>query len=220
VNTRIKIDRQKLLRLLDGHPVQFATSVGLLELEHEQTRWRPMRRVAANSAIRQAHRVIGIDPDDLEVWTNGEYEAFLKPLPRDGQPGSRDGMVHLSIKRMDRMPVHNWRHLQQIKNEVVGELREAVELYPSEHRIADTANQTHLWVFPEGEIVPVGFEAGFALTDEQVEQMNANSNKARQEPQQPGLTTGDGMRAHIAQGETDPDAQEIVHSIVSGRAFQ
>lgn len=60
--------------------------------------------------------------------------------------------LHLSIKRIDRMPIKEWRDLQTIKNELVGPEWEAVELYPAESRLVDSANQYHLWIFTgEGE---------------------------------------------------------------------
>ena len=70
-------------------------------------------------------------------------------------------MIWLSIKRIDKESIHDWRELQQIKNEIVGEKNEAIEIYPSEDRIVDTANQYHLWVFKDPTIkVPVGFFDG------------------------------------------------------------
>jgi len=56
-------------------------------------------------------------------------------------------MIHLSIKRLDKEPIHDWRDLQRIKNELVGPENEGVELFPAESRLHDTANQYHLWVF-------------------------------------------------------------------------
>jgi hypothetical protein len=56
-----------------------------------------------------------------------------------------DGGRHLSIKRIDQEPVHDWRDLQRIKNQLLGPDCEAVELYPAEERLVDTANQYHLW---------------------------------------------------------------------------
>ena len=38
-----------------------------------------------------------------------------------------------------------------------GEDREAIEIFPSEKRLVDTANQYHLWVLPEGENMCFGF---------------------------------------------------------------
>ena len=75
-------------------------------------------------------------------------------------------MLHLSIKRRDRQPIHDWRVLQEIKNLIVGPTHEAVELYPSEERLTDTANQYHLWVLAEpGLMFPFGFFDGRNVSD-------------------------------------------------------
>ena len=58
------------------------------------------------------------------------------------------GLFHLSIKRNDREPIHDWRDLQEIKNQLCGRECEAVELYPAESRRVDAANQYHLWCMP------------------------------------------------------------------------
>lgn len=75
-------------------------------------------------------------------------------------------MLHLSIKRIDRNPIHDWRHLQAIKSMIVGPNNEAIEIYPSEDRVVDTANQYHLWVFADEKVVvPVGFNEGLRTYD-------------------------------------------------------
>ena len=86
---------------------------------------------------------------------NALYTVYVHDVPeREGFPR----IIHLSIKRNDREPVHDWRHLQRIKNEIVGPTHEAIELYPSEARLVDTANQYHLWAFAEpGLLFPVGW---------------------------------------------------------------
>ena len=66
--------------------------------------------------------------------------------------------VHLDIRRHDGADCKNWRELQQIKNEIVGPEHEAVELFPAESRLVDTANQYHLWVHVSAEYrFPFGF---------------------------------------------------------------
>lgn len=212
MNVRLKLDRQTVLRLLMGFPVQVPTPLGLLEFECEQNRWQPVKRIAMSRTVQEAHRRIDMDPKDMEVWSNDIYEVFVKPMTPDG----KGGPCHMSVKRYDRTPVHNWRHLQQMKNEIFGEYREAVELYPSEARIADNANQTHLWVMEEGNVLPIGFPAGFTLTEAETERMNANGNKARQEPQQPGLTTGDPIRKARAEGAVPPEQEEAFQRIIDG----
>lgn len=56
----------------------------------------------------------------------------------------------LAIKRADREPIRSWRLLQDIKNAVAGPDRTAIEVYPPESEVTDTANMYHLWVFVEG----------------------------------------------------------------------
>lgn len=76
-------------------------------------------------------------------------------------------MVHLSIKRIDREVIHDWRDLQEIKNALVGPECEGLELYPAESRLVDCANQYHLWVFKQpGRRIPVGFNEGRMVSEE------------------------------------------------------
>ena len=65
-------------------------------------------------------------------------------------------IAHLSIKTHDKQARHDWRDMQRIKNELCGPETEAVELYPAESRVVDTANQYHLFVFRAYK-VPLGF---------------------------------------------------------------
>ena len=61
----------------------------------------------------------------------------------------------LSIKRHDKGAHRDWRDLQRIKNDIVGAEAEAIEIYPAESRLMDTANQTHLFAFHKE--LPIGF---------------------------------------------------------------
>lgn len=216
MNPLVRVSRGGLLRVLNGMRVQVATSVGLLELEAEDTAWQPMRQIPMSPAVQRAHASIGMDPADMQTWANDDYEAFVKPLPPEDEAAGGLVGIHLSVKRYDRQPCHNWRHLQQIKNEVIGPEREAVELYPAESRIVDNANQFHLWVLPEDAIFPVGFPAGFFLTDDEIATFNANGDKSRQEPVQPGLTVGRTMLEIREEGGAEPELESAVQQIVRG----
>jgi hypothetical protein len=91
-----------------------------------------------------------------EVWVNDVYQVAIRPA--DAYSSDWPSMVHLSIKRLDRLPIHDWRDLQAIKNELVGPEHEALELYPAESRCVDSANQFHLWVCRDPTIrFPFGF---------------------------------------------------------------
>jgi hypothetical protein len=89
------------------------------------------------------------------VWKNSLFTVFVHDVESgDGWPA----MLQLSIRRNDRAPIDDWRAMQRIKNEIVGPENEAVELYPAESRLVDTANQYHLWVLVDPRArFPFGF---------------------------------------------------------------
>lgn len=108
-----------------------------------------------------------------EHWVSGTYHVAMD---RHTEHGFGKGVVvwHLSIKRHDREPINDWRVLQRIKSAIVGAETEAIELYPAESRVVDTANQYHLYALP-GVTIPVGFPKGMR-TD------TPNIGKAKQRP--------------------------------------
>lgn len=72
--------------------------------------------------------------------------------------------IHLNVHRRDGTPCKQWRHFQQIKNELVGPEFEAVELYPAESRLVDTGHEYHLWVYAESSFrFPFGFSERWVL---------------------------------------------------------
>ena len=89
-------------------------------------------------------------PGTVDIYANNLYKCLL----RNNQPG----ITWLSVKRNDSAAIHNWQHLQQIKNDICGEEREAIELYPAMSRIVDAENQYHIWVLPAGHIIDMGFK--------------------------------------------------------------
>lgn len=154
-------------------------------LAHEDER---ALRVAAHSGQDKPH--LG-----NEVWLNDEYQCVVSYLG----PRARADTLHLSIKRADGTPAHDWRELQAIKNEVAGWEREAIEIYPGESRLVDEADQTHLWVLPVGETVGVGFPERKVMTDderrEKIEAATGEpSTKGSQRNWRSGISTGPDYR--------------------------
>ncbi len=49
-----------------------------------------------------------------------------------------------------------WAEKQEIKNELFGTKRAAVEVFPAEDRLVDAADVYHLWVFEKGFQLPFG----------------------------------------------------------------
>lgn len=78
-----------------------------------------------------------------DVWLNNMYQVARYKVPAQEHWPE---MIHLSIKRIDKHPINDWRHMQRIKNELVGVENEGVELYPADSRCLDEANQYHMWV--------------------------------------------------------------------------
>jgi hypothetical protein len=74
---------------------------------------------------------------------------------------------HLSIKPLTKDRRSRWRDYQRIKNELVGPEHEAVELFPAESRLVDTADQYHLWVATDPAYrFPFGYLNGRVVSDE------------------------------------------------------
>jgi hypothetical protein len=131
-------------------------------------------RVMAEEASRSAGREV--TPAEIEaeymnadLWMNDVYQVDR----RDCGPDPAEGrMIWLSIKRIDKEPIHDWRDLQRIKSELCGDESEGFELYPAESRVVDTANQYHLWVFTKAKI-EVGWQRGERMTPEQADRVGA-----------------------------------------------
>jgi hypothetical protein len=138
--------------------------------------WMPLRPVdakpwddAKRAALRADTIRRGLIPDDEldaflanserdamehEVWGNDRYLVHVERR--------EDGSVHnLSLRRGDRKPIRDWRDLQRIKNEIAGYECEAVELFPADSRLVDSANQYWLWCLPPGQEFPFGFTTRF-----------------------------------------------------------
>lgn len=100
-----------------------------------------------------------------QVYLNDTYQVLVREAQT---PEWGSEMFWLSIKRIDKEPIHDWRDLQEIKNMLVGEENEAVELFPAESRRVDTANQYHLWVLKDFKVrFPFGFTGERVVTDSQ-----------------------------------------------------
>lgn len=88
-----------------------------------------------------------------EIWMNDIY--IVQVLRNITVPGWKEKngkellVTEISIKRKDKEAITDWRHFQWIKNQLVGEQNEGVEIYPAEERLVDTANQYHIWVFQD-----------------------------------------------------------------------
>ncbi len=104
----------------------------------DQVKWTPFTEVFIEQRA-------GARNESTRTFVNSIYQVEVEARK---MPAPLNVVVWLSFKTLDRQPRHNWREMQQIKNELVGEHVEAVEIYPDEDRLVDTCNQYHLWCFP------------------------------------------------------------------------
>jgi hypothetical protein len=130
--------------------------------------WLPLRRVAELEPLtpqrEAALRARGADDATIaeianaELWKNNLYVVTVTRH-------ALGFVTELSIRRVDRTHITDWRHKQRIKNEIAGEEVEAMELYPAMSRLMDTANQAYLWCLPPGVQFPLGYTLPTNLVD-------------------------------------------------------
>ncbi|HTB46261.1 MAG TPA: hypothetical protein VK741_21750 [Acetobacteraceae bacterium] len=110
------------------------------------------------TTIAQARALYAASYAGSRMFVNSRYQVVVS------EEGSN---VHLSIKRLDQAPIHDWRDLQRIKDELLGVECEAIELYPADSRLVDTANQYHLWGVRDPHFrFPFGIEERMVLDDQ------------------------------------------------------
>jgi hypothetical protein len=137
----------------------------------QPTDWQPLIEIPTNvihpatpEAVAEIARHYDITVEKALRWiksVQADVRCFVNDLYNVEVGPAGTGGLRVTVQRLDGELFKDWRHFQQIKNEVAGEEREAVELYPAESRKVDTSNKWHLWVLPEG----VKFDLGFPERD-------------------------------------------------------
>ena len=123
--------------------------------------WKPMVKLRPDEMyrrpeiVRETMRHYGIDADAATAMLDAEdakVDCYVNELyqVQVGVCGPDNNMLHINIRRRDGAAIFDWRHMQQIKNELAGPHREAFQIFPAEDRKVDTSNKYHLWVLPEG----------------------------------------------------------------------
>lgn len=132
--------------------------------EEEITKMKEALVVCNMIAKEDAERIV-IEEAKGKYYKNDTYQVRIT---------NEGSFIHLSIKRLDREPIHDWRDLQTIKNELVGADCEAVELYPAESRLVDTSNQYHLYAVKDPY-----YRFPFGYTDRLVTDKTVGKSKQR-----------------------------------------
>lgn len=82
--------------------------------------------------------------------SNGAIAVLIRLID-----GDMDGRLHLAIRTASSAELP-WRDMQRIKDEVIGEDRIAVQVYPAKARIIDQADMYHLFVLKAGDQLGFG----------------------------------------------------------------
>lgn len=127
--------------------------------KNKRVKWTPFQRAYRDPSVvedilAQHGEAIARAYMEETIYMNSLYQVNVN-VNSDREPQ----VAWLSVKRLDKKAIRDWRDLQRIKNEICGPECEAVELFPAESRLHDTANQFHLFVvLDESYRFPFGFQ--------------------------------------------------------------
>ena len=152
-------------------------------------------------------------------FQNSRFSVIFTEVPSgwSDEEGEPIVLSYLSIKSLDRRARHDWREFQRVKNEILGDSVEAVELYPAESRLVDASNQFHLYGLPEGMLFPFGMPGrGVSLGGYKSD----GSGFARQREHEPGTAPEDAFPFEELQqmieedilADTTPESEELSES--------
>jgi hypothetical protein len=132
----------------------------LVQLQRDQMFRRP--EVTAETAkhygisLEEAGVLLDRESAKCLYFINDLYQVEVSCKGVDWFGQDKD-IIQLCVRRRDGAMIWDWRHLQQIKNELVGEELEGVQLFPAETRKVDTSNKWHIWVLRDGTKFPFGW---------------------------------------------------------------
>ena len=110
---------------------------------------------------KQAHDVFGVYhgnwmPEMDRCWIREEDGLMVcSRIIRLTEKGWGPKIEHVTITRHNDKEIL-WSEKQQIKNELFGENRVAIEVFPKESKLVDVMNVYHLWVFDKSFNMPFG----------------------------------------------------------------
>jgi hypothetical protein len=143
------------------------------------SRTQPKPRITTES--------VGIT-ESVDRWENEFYYGLVRRFT-NGFPIGGGPYCLISIGSVDHTAMHDWRDFQQLKNHLVGEEWEAVELYPAESRLKDPSNWFYLWCVPKG-VLEFGLPGGrlvLAIAEAKAPQRPFPGDKNARRPELEGV---------------------------------
>ncbi len=149
--------------------------------------WTPFEKAVWPEPLRSKFEA---EPGYVGVFRNSRYQVSV----REGATDNEGGVVTwLSIVRLDREPIRDWRDFQRIKNELGGPEIQGLELYPRESRLVDTNNQYHIFLLPPGVELPFGYQT--RDVSDRVPEGAVHKQRPFEDPP-PDLNQGDGEKIY------------------------
>ncbi len=96
--------------------------------------------------------------DECTAFVNSRYCVLIRDVPAQA---ACPVLWHVMIQRRDGQPVgpERYRDFMRVRDELIGDEHEAVEVYPARSRETDVANVYHLWVMQSAvDEFPIGFK--------------------------------------------------------------
>ena len=124
-------------------------AVSALQRPGMRRAWEPFERIPEHERPDLFAHYRGGIGDLVSVWKNNIYLVQVYHRAH-----GCDVALQLAVRRHDEGDGIGWDDLQRIKNEVVGDERIAIEVYPAQGDVIDQANMRHLFVLPVGMPAP------------------------------------------------------------------
>lgn len=148
MSSKNKIIRNKERRQKKHDDAVKAHEARMLRHIQKHDIWVPFKEFPLEDVIRNyvpeeqpmAREMLG----DSRIFVNNKYEVMAKEMPSPIGP-----VIQLSIHRIDQHHLVDWRELQRIKNELIGDEAEGMELFPAESRLVDGSNTTVMYVMKQ-----------------------------------------------------------------------
>lgn len=125
------------------------TSPGYVHREKPPRAWEHLERHHDLDRKEPPAIQAGIYWQRAEWWENKIYYVMADFFLRGFFVDDSEYAV-LGISSIDETARHDWRDFQRIKNDIVGDEWEGIELYPAESRLVDPSNRFYLWCVPKG----------------------------------------------------------------------
>lgn len=111
----------------------------------------------------------GIDPKTIQSRFEIYHGEWMPQLDRywfsDDGYSVMSRLINTEWGKVEHVTIQNsllkggdvpWSIKQEIKNEIFGENRVAIEIFPSENRLVDVMDVYHLWILPKNFKMPFG----------------------------------------------------------------